>query len=86
MSKYKPLWKHLQDDGSPLLEFTFEEIKETVGLDIDHTFSNYRNEARQFGYQVAKFSMRKKRITFLKLDWISRLINYPFRHNPFSLG
>jgi hypothetical protein len=86
MSKYKPLWKHLQDDGNPLLEFIFDEIKEIVGLDIDHTFSTYRNEVRQFGYQVVKFSVRKKRITFLKSDWISRLVNYPFWHNPFSLG
>jgi hypothetical protein len=73
-------------DGSPLVKFTFEEIKEAVGLDIDHTFSTYRNEAVHFGYQVAKISMRRKYIIFLKLDWISRLTNYPFRHNPFSLG
>jgi ribosome biogenesis GTPase len=28
MSKYDPLWKHLQIDGSPTLRLTFEDIEE----------------------------------------------------------
>jgi hypothetical protein len=32
MSKYKPLWEHLQMDGSPIFRLTFEEIKDITGL------------------------------------------------------
>ena len=67
MSKYEPLWKHLQSDGSKSLKLTFDEVKEIVGFDVDHSFLTYKKEAGQFAYQVGKISMKEKHITFIKL-------------------
>jgi hypothetical protein len=66
MSKYEPLWKYLQTDGSQTLRLTFEEIKTVLGFSIDHSFLTYKKEAVQFGYQVGKISMKEKHITFSK--------------------
>jgi hypothetical protein len=68
MSKYDNLWKHLQTDGSCTLKLSFEEIKNILGFDIDHSFLTYKKEASQFGYQVGKISMKEKHITFNKTD------------------
>jgi hypothetical protein len=66
MSKYDPLWKHLQKNGSPVLKLTFAEIKTILGFDIDHSFLTYKKEAVQFGYQVGKISLKEKYIIFNK--------------------
>jgi hypothetical protein len=68
MSKYNPLWKHLQTDGSPTLRLTFEEIKTVLGFPIDHSFLTYKKEAAGYGYQVGKISMKEQRVTFTKID------------------
>jgi hypothetical protein len=68
MSKYDPLWKHLQKNGSPVLKLSFEEIKDIVGFDIDHSLLTYKKEAGQFGYHVGKISMKEKHITFNRLE------------------
>ena len=67
MSKYKPLWEHLQSDGSQTLKLTFENIKTILGFEIDHSFLTYKKEAVGFGYQVGKISMKEKHVTFSKL-------------------
>ena len=67
MSKYEPLWKHLQADGSPALQLNFADIKTVIGFDINHSFLNYKKEAAQSGYQVGKISLKEKYITFNKL-------------------
>jgi hypothetical protein len=68
MSKYDPLWKHLQTDGSPTLRLTFDEIKVVIGFSIDHSFLTYKKEAAAYGYQVGKISMKEQYITFIKAD------------------
>lgn len=40
MSKYEPLWKHLQADGRNIFKLTYDEIKAVLGFDIDHSFLN----------------------------------------------
>ena len=57
MSKYEQLWKYLQANGAGTLKLTFEEIKNIIGFDIDHSFLTYKKEAGQFGYQVGKISL-----------------------------
>lgn len=64
MSKYEPLWKHIQEDGRDIFRLTFEEIKVILGFEIDHSFLTYKKETAQFGYQVGKISMKEKHITF----------------------
>ena len=68
MSKYKPLWLYLQADGNNPLRLTFEEIKNILGFEIDHSFLNYKKEAVLFGYQVGKISLKEKHITFAKVS------------------
>jgi hypothetical protein len=67
MSKYDPLWEHLQRDGRGALRLSFEEIKAILGFEIDHSFLNRRKEAVQFGYQVGKISLKEKHVAFEKV-------------------
>ena len=66
MSKYEPLWKHLQSDGNMTLKLTFDEIKDILGFDIDHSFLTYKKEALQFGYRVGKISLKEKNVIFIR--------------------
>jgi hypothetical protein len=68
MSKYDPLWKHLQTDGNQTLRLTFDEIKSVLGFPIDHSFLTCKKEAAGYGYQVGKISMKEQHVTFNKLD------------------
>jgi hypothetical protein len=64
MSKYDPLWKHLQTDGSPMLRLAFDEIKTILGFPIDHSFLTGKKEAAQYGYRAGKISMKEKHVAF----------------------
>jgi hypothetical protein len=68
MSKYDPLWKHLQTDGSGTFRLSYDEIETVLGFPIDHSFLTCKKEAVRFGYQVGKISMKEKHITFNKLE------------------
>ena len=68
MSKYEPLWKYLQGDGSPTLKLTYDEIEAVLGFPIDHSFLNAKKEAVAFGYTVGKISMKERHVTFHKGD------------------
>ena len=59
MSKYEPLWRHLEKDGRPALRMTFDEIDALLGFPIDHSFLNAKKEALEFGYRVGKISLKK---------------------------
>jgi hypothetical protein len=71
MSKYEPLWEHLHADGRPSLCLSFEEIKDILGFDIDHSFLNYKKEAATRGYEVGKISLKEQRIAFHKINGLS---------------
>jgi hypothetical protein len=66
MSKYEPLWQHLQTNGRDTFRLTFEEIKAITGFDIDHSFLTYKKEAKEYGYEVGKISLKEKHVTFNK--------------------
>ncbi|MDR0573404.1 MAG: hypothetical protein LBG96_05145 [Tannerella sp.] len=66
MSKYESLWQHLQNDGRDTFQLTFEEIKAIIGFDIDHSFLTYKKEAKEYGYEVGKISLKEKHVTFNK--------------------
>jgi len=68
MSKYDPLWDYIQKTEAPQIKLTFDEIHEIVGLEIDHSFLNYKKELLQYGYQVGKISLKEKTVIFQKLD------------------
>ena len=65
MSKYDPLWKYLKENGNDHLVMTFDEIKDVLGFEIDHSFLNYKKEAKDYGYQVGKISLWNLHGTYL---------------------
>lgn len=68
MSKYNALWEYIQKDGSTSLKLSFAEIHEFVGVEIDHSFLNYKKELTQYGYQVGKISLKEQTVVFNKID------------------
>lgn len=66
MSKYDPLWKYLAQCGRDRTMLSFEEIRNIVGFELDHSFLNFKKELLQYGYQVGKISLKGKTVIFLK--------------------
>ena len=67
MSKYKTLWKYLKDNNKENYKLSYEEIKNILGFDIDHSFLTYKKESKDYGYEVGKISMKEKTIIFNKV-------------------
>jgi len=68
MSKYDSLWKYLCNSGNDYVKLSFEEIQKIIGIEIDHSFLNYKKEAKQYGYQVGRISLKEKNFVFTKID------------------
>lgn len=67
MSKYNALWEYVQKNGNPSMKLSFDEIYDIIGIDIDHSFLNYKKELTQYGYQVGKISLKEKTVIFNKV-------------------
>ena len=67
MSKYEPLWKYLKDNNKESYKLSYEEIKNIIGFEINHSFLTYKKEARDYGYEVVKISMKEKTVNFNKI-------------------
>jgi hypothetical protein len=67
MSKYNALWEYVQKNGSASLKLSFAEIREIAGIEIDHSFLNYKKELIQYGYQVGKISLKEKTVIFNRM-------------------
>jgi hypothetical protein len=67
MSKYNALWEYVQNNGSPSMKLSFAEIQNIAGIEIDHSFLNYKKELTQYGYRVGKISLKEKTVVFNKL-------------------
>ncbi len=67
MSKYEPLWNYLKENNKDSYKLLYEEIKEVLGFDIDHSFLTYKKELKEYGYEVGKISMKEKTIIFNKM-------------------
>ncbi|MCI8309355.1 MAG: hypothetical protein HFJ45_03960 [Clostridia bacterium] len=67
MSKYEPLWKYLKKNNKDNYKLSYEEIKNILGFDIDHSFLTYKKEVKEYGYEVYKISMKEKVIIFNKV-------------------
>lgn len=66
MSKYNELWKWIVTNNKDDLKMTFEEIEKIIGFPIDHSFLTYKKELIDYGYKVAKISMKDKFVLFEK--------------------
>ena len=67
MSKYEPLWKYLKDNNKEKYILSYEEIKNIIGFQIDHSFLIYKKELKEYGYEVGKISMKEKTVIFNKI-------------------
>lgn len=67
MSKYEPLWKYLKENNKDNYKLSYEEIKNILGFDIDHSFLTYKKEAKEYGYEVSRISMKEKTIIFNRI-------------------
>lgn len=67
MSKYDKLWSYLKENKKDSYKLSFDEVKDILGFEIDHSFLTYKKEAKEYGYQVLKISLKEKMITFNKI-------------------
>ncbi len=67
MSKYEPLWKYLEDNNKKKYILSYEEIKNILGFEINHSFLTYKKEAKEYGYEVGKISMKERTVIFNRL-------------------
>ncbi len=67
MSKYEPLWEYLKENNKDNYKLSYEEIKNILGFDIDHSFLTYKKELKEYGYEVGQISMKEKTIIFNKI-------------------
>lgn len=64
MSKYQPLWEHIQTIDAEKLSLSYEEIQSILGFPIDHSFLNYKKELLAYGWNVKKMSMKEETVRF----------------------
>lgn len=67
MSKYDALWEYVQKSDRPSMKLSFAEIHDITGIEIDHSFLNYKKELTQYGYQVGKISLKEKTVLFRRI-------------------
>ena len=67
MSKYEPLWKYLEDNNKEKYILSYEEIESIIGFEINHSFLTYKKEAKEYGYEVGKISMKERTVIFNRL-------------------
>jgi hypothetical protein len=68
MSKYEPLWKYIKDNKKEQYKLTYEEIRNFLGFDIDHSFLKYKKELLEYGYEVVKISIKEKYVSIHKIE------------------
>lgn len=48
MSKYEKLWNYIEENGTQSFSLTFDEIAQTAGVPLDHSFLTYKKELEEF--------------------------------------
>lgn len=64
MSKYQPLWEHIQTVNADKLSLSYGEIESILGFPIDHSFLTYKKELPAYGWSVKKISMKEETVLF----------------------
>ena len=64
MSKYQPLWEHIQTIDADKLSLSYWEIESILGFPIDHSFLTYKKELPAYGWNVKKISMKEQTVLF----------------------
>lgn len=68
MSKYDSLWKWIKENKTDNFKLTYTEIEDIVGLSIDHSFLTFKKELLEYGFKVAKISMKEQTVAFEKIN------------------
>ena len=68
MSKYEPLWKYIKENKKDEFKLTYEDIRSVLGFDIDHSFLKYKKELLEYGYEVARISIKEKYVLIHKIE------------------
>ena len=66
MSKYDPLWCHLQAIDADAVVLSFDQIEAVLGFRIDHSFLNFKKELLQYGWAVGKISLKGQTVAFAR--------------------
>ena len=64
MSKYQPLWEHIQTIDAEKLSLSYGESQSILGFPIDHSFLNYKKELLAYGWNVKRISMKEQTVLF----------------------
>ena len=67
MSKYEKLWNYIEENKTESFSLPFDEIAQIAGVSLDHSFLTYKKELEEFGWKVAKISMKNKTVAFEKI-------------------
>ena len=67
MSKYDLLWKWINENKTDNFKLTYDEIENIAGVPIDHSFLTFKKELLQYGFNVAKISMKGQVVDFEKV-------------------
>lgn len=68
MSKYDPLWKWIKENKTDNFKLTYAEIENIAGLPLDHSFLTFKKELLQYGYKVARISIKGQTVDFEKIE------------------
>ena len=60
MSKYEPLWKYIKEKNKEEYILSYDEIKDILGFNIDHSFLTYKKELKEYGYEIKNISLKEK--------------------------
>lgn len=67
MSKYDSLWKWINKNKTDNFSLTYAEIENIAGVPIDHSFLTFKKKLLQYGFQVAKISMKGQTVDFERI-------------------
>lgn len=67
MSKYEPLWEFIKDNNKDNYELSFDNIKDILKFELDHSFLTYKKELEKYGYRVSKIKLKEKIVIFNKI-------------------
>lgn len=68
MSKYNKLWNYIKDNNKDIYKLSYDNIRDILGFDIDHSFLTYKKELQEYGYEVKKISIKDKMVIIEKIE------------------
>lgn len=74
MSKYETLWNDIKGSDKNNLKLAYDEIKNILCFEIDHSFLKYKKELESYGYKVEKILLKEKYALFSKIWGVMKYI------------